>query len=182
MISAIEALRKDGGVILYPTETLYGLGGRAHDVESAVRIGQIKGRGLQPLIVLVNEVPEWLPGEALPLAEAFWPGPLTLVVPGRGLFPDEILGPDGGIAVRFSPHPVAQELIAAVGPITSTSANRTGEPPILEARNHGLEVDEVVDYGEIQPSAASTMYHLTAGILRRGDLASDLESFLAGQA
>lgn len=178
MNAAIEALRKEGGVVLYPTETLYGLGGRAHDVRSAVKIGEIKGRGLQPLIVLVNEIPDWLPKEARPLAEAFWPGPLTLIVPGGGLFPDEILGPDGGVALRYSSHPIAQELVAAVGPITSTSANRTGEPPLLSVDGHGLEVDALVDYGTIAPSPASTMFHLTKGLLRRGELAPELERFL----
>ena len=178
MKAAIEALRHDGGVILYPTETLYGLGGRAQDVQSAVRIGQIKGRGLQPLIVLVNEVPEWLPDEARPIAEAFWPGALTLIVPAQGRFPKEILGPDGGVAVRYSSHAVAQELIEAVGPITSTSANRTGEAPIFDVVNHALEVDAVVDCGAIAPSEASTIYHLQNGILRRGELAVSLERFL----
>ena len=180
MKSAIDALRHDGGVILYPTETLYGLGGRACDVVAAVRIGQIKGRGLQPLIVLVNDIPAWLPREARPIAEAFWPGPLTLIVPASGHFPQEILGPDGGVAVRYSSHPVAQELVEAVGPITSTSANRTGEPPLLDVKNHGLDVDAVVDCGAIAPSEASTMYHLKKGILRRGSLAPSLERFLDG--
>ena len=91
------------------------------------------------------------------MAEAFWPGPLTLIVPGRGLFPDEILGPDGGVAIRYSSHPVAQELVAAVGPITSTSANRTGEPPLLSVDGHGLEVDALVDYGTIAPPS---VYHV----------------------
>lgn len=181
MREAVDALRRRGGVILYPTETLYGLGGRAHDVESAVRIGDIKGRGLQPLIVLINEMPAWLPGEVRPIAEEFWPGPLTLIVPGEGRFPAEILGPDGGVALRFTPHVVAQRLIEAVGPITSTSANRTGEPPILDVSDHSLPVDAVVDGGPISSTAASTIYHLRAGILRRGDLAPQLEDFLARQ-
>ena len=179
MKDAIEALHRPGAVVLYPTETLYGIGGRASDVAAAHRIGELKGRGLQPLIVLVGEVPEWLPPVAQSLAKKFWPGPLTLVVPGAGRFPEEILGDDGGVALRLSPHPVVQKLVAAVGPITSTSANRTGEPPITEPGLCTLDVDATVDVGLLSPAPASSLYHLEKGFLREGLLAPGVRAFLS---
>ena len=95
---AVEALRREGGVVLYPTETVYGLGCRASDVAGAERIGALKGRGRQPLIVLVGERPEGLPPVCEALAERFWPGPLTLIVPNEGRYPTEICGPNDTIA------------------------------------------------------------------------------------
>ena len=178
MRQAVAALRRSGGVVLYPTETVYGIGGRAADVAAAHRIGELKGRGLQPLIVLVDCIPEWLPEVGRALAQKFWPGPLTLVVPGEGRFPQEILGSDGGVALRLSPHPVVQQLVAAVGPITSTSANLTGEPPVMDPSRCSLDVDAVVDCGLLDSAAASTLYHLEKGFLREGFLAPDVRAFL----
>ena len=176
--AACEALQQEGGVVLYPTETVYGIGGRACDVQAAHRIGELKGRGLQPLIVLVNEAPEGMPPLAAALAEAFWPGALTLVVPSMDRFPSAIQGPEGSIALRCSPHPVVRSLIDAVGPVTSTSANRTGEPPVLRAQDAPFSVDAVVDDGPLLPAAPSTLVHFSGRILRRGGLADEIDSFL----
>jgi L-threonylcarbamoyladenylate synthase len=184
MKAALAALGEPGGVILYPTETVYGLGGRAADIKAADRIGRIKGRGLQPLIVLVDGLPEGCPPLAQAIADAFWPGPVTIVVPAGDDFPVEIQGPEGTIALRWSPHPVVQALVGAVGPITSTSANQNGAAPLLELENHTLAVDAVVDVGLIAPRPASTLVHYTGRILRRGALADEvdelIQSWLAG--
>jgi L-threonylcarbamoyladenylate synthase len=178
MKSALEALGTPGGVILYPTETLYGIGGRAGDVRAAKRIGRIKGRGLQPLIVLIDSIPFGLPPLAAALARAFWPGPVTLIVPANGAYPMEIQGPEGTIALRWSSHPVVQKLVASVGPITSTSANRSGGEPLLALTDHGLAVDEVVDVGIIAPSAPSTLVHYSGRILRHGEMAELVAGFI----
>jgi len=125
------------GVLAYPTETVYGLGTapRAEALQSLIRL---KGRSPdKPFLLLISsrQMAEeyglvFLPSADL-LAKAFWPGPLTLVLPGgEGQLPDELRGPEGGIAVRHTGHPLMAALVAGLGmPVTSTSANRPGSPP-----------------------------------------------------
>jgi len=175
---AVEALCRPGGVVCYPTETVYGIGGRAADSGAASRIAELKQRDLQPLIVLVDRVPEGLPPLALELAQRFWPGPLTLVVPPiEGVAP-EVLGPGGTLALRWSPHPVVAELVRRVGPITSTSANRTGEPPLTDGRCT-LAVDFVLDVGPLAPAQPSTIVDVQRRqVLRPGAIAGAIEAFL----
>lgn len=126
-----------GGILAYPTETVYGLGSRpvASDVE---RLAKLKGRpGGKPFLLLVSNrhMPEdWglvFPPAAVALADAFWPGALTLVLPGgEGKLPDALRGPEGGVAVRWTSQSDIAQLVDALGyPITSTSANRPGGPP-----------------------------------------------------
>lgn len=125
-----------GGLVVHPTETVYGLGGDGSEASNA-RIARIKGREAgKPLILLTPDVSALkarFPGivwtaEAVQLAARFWPGPLTLVVPG-GDAPRGLLGPSGGLAVRMSPDPIIRALLERWGrPMTSTSANRSGEP------------------------------------------------------
>lgn len=183
---AILALSQPGAVVLYPTETVYGLGGRACDAASALRIAELKGRGLQPLIVLLDGataralLPQ-LPEAGRALAARHWPGPLTLVVPRAlcaaipGGVADEVLAGAEGVGVRWSGHPVAEALVAAVGPITSTSANPHGAPTPLRAQDCLLQVDAVVDGGELAPSAPSTLVDARDGrVLRQGAIRVDL--------
>ncbi len=177
--AAVAALQRPGGVVLYPTETVYGLGGRAHDAASARRIAALKGREVQPLIALLAEAPPGLEGLAAALARAFWPGPVTLILPAPppGLaVAAEILGPGGSLALRVTPHPIARALVEAVGPITSTSANAHGEPPALEVADCALAVDA----GRLAPSAPSTVVDVAgARILRDGDRAEEVRALLA---
>ena len=178
MNDVVTALRKPGGVVLYPTETLYGFGGRVGDLQAAIRIGNLKGRGLQPLIVLIDSIPFGMPPLAEAVAKEFWPGPVTLVVPARAGFLSEIQGPESTIALRWSPHPVVAKLVKAVGPITSTSANRTGEVPVLKIDGQAFAVDAILDVGEIEPSLPSTMVHHSGKIIRRGALADEVSDFI----
>jgi L-threonylcarbamoyladenylate synthase len=131
---AAEHLRA-GGLIAYPTETVYGFGCalRARALES---LAALKRRSTdKPFLVLVGAAAEahgleWTP-EAVALASVFWPGPLTLALHAEaGSFPEQVLGRDGTVAVRASPHRGVQRLLAALGePLTSTSANAPrGEP------------------------------------------------------
>jgi len=126
-----------GGLIAYPTETVYGLGSRprASEVEALARL---KGRRPdKPFLLLVaSRAMAEAQGlafseSASALARAFWPGPLTLVLPGGGgRLPDSLRGPEGGIAVRWTSHPHTARLVAALGePLTSTSANVPGAAP-----------------------------------------------------
>jgi L-threonylcarbamoyladenylate synthase len=177
---ALAALRRPGGVVLYPTETVYGLGGRAGDAASALRIARIKGRSPGGLIVLALDPPLSQP-LARALAAKLWPGPLTLVVPAWPGLPEEILGPDGTVAVRPPLHPVALALVEGVGPITSTSANATGQPPVSDPRRCSLPVDAVLDVGPLPLSAPSSIVRGADGsILREGAISrAVIEAVLA---
>jgi L-threonylcarbamoyladenylate synthase len=126
-----------GGLLAYPTETVYGLGSapRASALED---LAALKRRPPgKPFLLLVSGrlmAEEWglvFPPAARAMADVFWPGPLTLVLRGgEGRLPDQLRGPDGGIAVRHTSQPGMALLVRLVGfPITSTSANRPGGPP-----------------------------------------------------
>ena len=126
-----------GGLLAYPTETVYGLGSRVMQADVAA-LAALKGRSAtKPFLLLISDrgMAEAhglaFNASADALARAFWPGPLTLVLPGgSGRLPDMLRGPDGGIAVRWTSHQAIAALVAALGsPLTSTSANIPGQPP-----------------------------------------------------
>src|SRR5207249_5510317 len=128
---------RGGGLLAYPTETVYGLGSRAVQADVAA-LAAMKGRAAsKPFLLLISDraMAEAhglaFNASADALARAFWPGPLTLVLPGgSGRLPDMLRGPDGGIAVRWTSHQAIAALVAALGsPLTSTSANIPGQPP-----------------------------------------------------
>ncbi len=136
--AALPAVRDHvarSGLLAYPTETVYGLGSRARRDDVAA-LTALKGRGPgKPFLMLVSgrgmaESAGLQFGRAAhALSEAFWPGPLTLILPGGGRLPDTLRGPEGGIAVRSTSHQGMAHLIARLGePLTSTSANRPGGP------------------------------------------------------
>lgn len=178
-----------GGLIAYPTETVYGFGSlvRAGPV---ARLSALKGRSPgKPFLVLVSnlgmlaDVGLRLTDAAERLASAFWPGPLTMVLPGgEGLVPDALRGPEGGVAVRWTSHSGAAHLIATIGsPITSTSANRSGAPAATDAK--GIEEQFrteasrgdllVLDAGELGYSPPSTVVDCTGvapRVIRHGAL------------
>lgn len=146
-----------GRVLAYPTETLYGFGG-AVDQRSVEALIALKGRPKgKPFLLLIagsqmlSRLNLHLTPAASMLAARHWPGPLTLVLPGgERRVPDLLRGPEGGIAVRWTPHRGTSRLIAAYGdPITSTSANRPGEPPALNAQSIIEQWGEVVGRGEL---------------------------------
>ena len=127
----------DGGLLAYPTETVYGLGSDP-SVSALEKLARLKGRQPgKPFLLLVASramAEEWglvFTPSARALSDAFWPGPLTLVLRGgEGRLPDELRGREGGIAVRHTSHRGVARLIASSGrPLTSTSANRPGGPP-----------------------------------------------------
>jgi len=131
-----------GGLLAYPTETVYGLGSRAVSAD-VHRLATLKGRpeGKPFLLLISSRAMAERHGlvftrAAKALADACWPGPLTLILPGGESLPETLRGPEGGIAVRWTSHPGMAALIARLAmPITSTSANRPGGPtaPGVEA-------------------------------------------------
>ena len=132
-ISAAARLLAGGGLVALPTETVYGLGADALDPVACAKIFEAKDRPLSdPLIVHVPSI-EWLdrlaviPESARRLAEHFWPGPLTLVLPRREIVPDLVTAGQETVAVRMSSHPVFQAVLEAFGkPVAAPSANRFG--------------------------------------------------------
>ena len=126
-----------GKLLAYPTETVYGLGSLARPAPVAA-LARLKGRepGKPFLLLVSHRAMAEVQGLAFnpaadAMARAFWPGPLTLVLPGGGgRLPDLLRGPEGGIAVRWTAHPLIAALVAALDePLTSTSANLPGQPP-----------------------------------------------------
>jgi L-threonylcarbamoyladenylate synthase len=158
-----------GQVIVYPTETLYGLGVDFSVGGALERLFAIKAREPDKPVALIAasvemafSVAREVPSAARRLAEKFWPGPLTLILPAAPGLPAELVGPQGGVGVRVSPHRVARALAAALGrPLTATSANLAGERPartIVEAR--AVFADRVAVYldgGTMTASAPSTI-------------------------
>lgn len=179
---AAQCLR-DGGLVAFPTETVYGLGANALAATAVQRIFTAKGRPAHdPLIVHVasaaeiTRVAERVPPLAWPLAEAFWPGPLTLVLPRHPLVPGVVTAGGPTVAVRVPRHPVASALITACGvPVAAPSANLFSHPSPTTAAHvlHDLDgrVDLVLDGGATEVGVESTVLDLTATpprILRPG--------------
>jgi L-threonylcarbamoyladenylate synthase len=165
---AIEALRS-GEVIVYPTETFYGMGADALSPAALDRLFALKGREPGKPVALIAadarsafELAREVSEVARRLADAFWPGPLTLVMPARDDLPAPLLGPDGGVGVRVSSHPIACALAAGLGrPITATSANLAGGQPattLAQARNtFGAKVKVYLEGGKLTAAAPSTV-------------------------
>jgi len=136
-LSIAEAARRirSGGLVAYPTETVWGLAADAHSTAAVAKLRAWKGRDARkPMAVLVTDYRalDVVGAETTPLAAQlaaeFWPGPLTLIVRCAGAFAPGIASEDGAVGFRCSPHPVASALARAAGAITATSFNRTGEP------------------------------------------------------
>jgi L-threonylcarbamoyladenylate synthase len=136
-IPQVASHLRAGKLLGYPTETVYGLGS-APTVAALAALANLKGRPEgKPFLLLISGrrmAEEWglvFTASASALAEAFWPGPLTLVLRGgEGRLPDELRGREGGVAVRYTSHVGIHQLVSATGkPLTSTSANRPGGPP-----------------------------------------------------
>jgi L-threonylcarbamoyladenylate synthase len=142
-----------GGVVAFPTETVYGLGADAVNATAVRRVFAIKGRPADhPLIVHLAEA-GWLgrwarkvPEAAVKLAEAFWPGPLTLVLPRQPRVLDAVTGGQDSVAVRVPAHPLARALIAAAGALVAPSANRFGRVSPTTAQHVRDELGDAVDY------------------------------------
>lgn len=174
-----------GGLVGIPTETVYGLAANALDAQAVLGIFAAKGRPADnPLIVHIAELSQWaplvadLPPQALALAEAFWPGPLTVILPKSALIPDETSGGLPTVAVRFPAHSAAQAVIRAAGvPLAAPSANRSGRPsPTTFAHlREDMEgrADALLDGGDCGVGVESTVVSLAGErprLLRPGEI------------
>lgn len=182
-VSAAAGLIRRGGLVAFPTETVYGLGANALQGEAVARIFAAKGRPAnKPLIVHVSgpeqveEVTSTVPEIAFKLMRCFWPGPLSLVLPRSALLPREVSAGLPTVAVRMPAHPLALGLIRAAGvPIAAPSANRSGHPSPTRL-HHVLQdlagrIDAVLDGGPCPLGVESTVLDLGGArpaILRPG--------------
>ena len=187
IIDTAASALKNGGLVVFPTETVYGLGGNALDSDAAKKIYAAKGRPSDnPLIIHVSD-----PSEAenycftnelyYDLAKAFMPGPLTVILPKRPIIPYSVTGGLDTVAVRCPSHPIARSLISASGfPIAAPSANISGRPSptcaefVIEDMNG--RVDMIIDGGECDIGLESTIVKIDGNkliLLRPGAITCD---------
>ncbi|HSD09520.1 MAG TPA: L-threonylcarbamoyladenylate synthase [Candidatus Binatia bacterium] len=174
---AVAALEQ-GGVIVYPTETLYGLGVDATAEAALARLGSLKGRDRgKPVSVLVgsramlDDIVDLVTSVAERLIEKFWPGPLTLALPAKPHVSSALTGGAGTIAVRISSEPIAQAIVEGLRrPLTATSANPGGAPAAVDiaaARAYfGRRVDVYVDAGRVLGGPGSTVVDCSTDVPR----------------
>ncbi len=187
---------KRGGLVAFPTETVYGLGGDALNRDSSRKIYEAKGRPSDnPLIVHISnwediyQIVEKVSEEAEKIAEAFWPGPLTMILPKSQTVPYETTGGLNTVAVRMPSHKVAQKLIAyAGGFVAAPSANISGKPSPTQAKYVAEDmdgrIDMIIDGGEVGIGLESTIIDLTVSppqILRPGFITQKMLSEVLGE-
>jgi L-threonylcarbamoyladenylate synthase len=197
--SAVDALR-DGELVAFPTETVYGLGANASNPAAVRKVFELKGRpSSHPVIVHIDQqkyLKRWvreLTPAAEKLADAFWPGPLTLVLPRAESVHDEVTGGQDSIAIRIPSHPMAQQLLDAFGGgIAAPSANRFGRLSATRAEHvqdeFGDAVKVILDGGECQVGLESTIVScvddsvrlLRPGLITLGSLRATVGNVLIG--
>ncbi|MGE0084605.1 MAG: L-threonylcarbamoyladenylate synthase [Desulfococcaceae bacterium] len=179
---AADIIRK-GGVVVFPTSSLYGLAADAYNPDAIEKLFAIKGRSHEKAILLLisdlrdlDRLVKSVPPEARRLMEHFWPGGLTLVLEAKPEIPSALTAGSGKIGVRLCRHPVAAALVKSVGgPITGTSANISGSEGCdrisrLESRI-AEKADLILDAGVLKGGTGSTVLDMTCGfpkILREG--------------
>jgi L-threonylcarbamoyladenylate synthase len=197
-IEAAVALLKQGGLVAFPTETVYGLGADAESPEALNRLYTVKGRPKgHPVIVHLasaQQLSDWvedIPAMAWQLAEAFWPGPLTLILKRSARVPDTVTGGQDTVGIRVPAHPVALQLLEAFGGgLAAPSANRFGRLSPTRAihvqEDLGEDVQMVLDGGDCQVGVESTIVAFRDGrpvILRPGMItAEQIEAVLSEPA
>ncbi len=164
---AVQALI-DGQLVVFPTDTLYALASDLFNPAAVAELFRVKSRqadkGIPVLLSNIEQldlVVDHVPDHALSLAERYWPGPLTLILPKRSGLP-RIISPNDGIAVRIPDHPLALRVIdAAGGAVAATSANLSGEPPLLSIdeirKTVGESAKVILDGGPPALGKASTI-------------------------
>ena len=170
-----EILKK-GGLVAFPTETVYGLGGNALDPEASKKIYAAKGRPSDnPLIVHIADIKDLkkvaaeVPEKAQILADKYWPGPLTMILPKADIVPSETTGGLDSVAVRFPSDRIAQALILAGGGfVAAPSANTSGRPSPTTAghviEDLGDKIDMIIDGGQVCIGLESTIVDFTEDV------------------
>ena len=187
-IHAVAQVIRKGGIVAFPTSTLYGLGADANNPRAVASIFDIKGRqSHRPLLILIKDktcLPELvreIPSKAVLLMEAFWPGGITLVFHAGKQISKRLTGNTGKIGVRVPKHPVAAAIVAQLEePITGTSANLSGRGGCSDIscleKQVLAQLDGVVDAGPLKGGRGSTVIDLTIDppqIIREGTISED---------
>lgn len=184
---AAEIIRSDG-VIVYPTETVYGLGANAFSISAVRKVFEIKGRSeKQPVSIMVSSVPQALElcrtvnRQAVKLMQEFWPGPLTLVLQASEHLPEHLRTDDSTVGIRFPKHETCNKLVEMLGsPVTCTSANISGEPAAASVAGLSAALRSRVNFvldGGICSGSPSTVVAVTRErpvILREGSITASL--------
>jgi L-threonylcarbamoyladenylate synthase len=183
VINSAAAIVSSGGVIAYPTETIYGLGVDATNEQAIRRIFEIKGRNFtNPISVIIGTHRDVYPlvrkvtDAAQKLMDAFWPGPLTIVFESADAVSPLLTANTGRIGIRLSSHEAARKIALKTGrPLTATSANKSSAPECTNAAavigQIGDKIDAVIDLGETKGTTGSTIIDATSEqpiILRSG--------------
>lgn len=180
------AVLEDGGVIVYPTDTLYGLGCLFNREDSLLRLFEAKGRPQHmPLPVMIGEKDDVttlavnVSADAWKAADVFWPGALTIVLEARRDIPRLLLGGGTSIGIRLPDSDLCREIVRRAGfPVVTTSANRTGEPPIMSVSELPGAIADcgaqlIIDGGAIERGIPSSVIDLSGGkpvLLREGSI------------
>ncbi|MBN1541473.1 threonylcarbamoyl-AMP synthase [candidate division KSB1 bacterium] len=187
LIGQAARVLQNGGVIGYPTDTVYGIGCNAFDFSAVNRIYALKNRDHSKAMILIaadliqiRDLVKEIPESAEILADNFWPGPLTIVFELSGKFTDLAVRKSNTVAIRIPDSTICLSLLKSCGfPIVSTSANRSGQPESLTAEQvietFGNELDLIVDGGPTPSTLTSTVVDITREkpkILREGALSA----------
>jgi len=191
-IRVASEIVRDGGLVVYPTDTVYGLGCDPLNVKAVQRVFRVKGDREKPLPILTSSVADLekiadLSDRARRIAAKFWPGPLTMIVPKKPALPSVVTCGLGSVGVRVPKHDVAVQLMRlSDGLLVGTSANRMGEKPprtaFEAAEQLGEEVDVILDGGPTPLGVSSTVVDLAVEepkILREGPISyEDISTLL----
>lgn len=194
-IEEAARLLREGRLVAVPTETVYGLAADALNPTAVASIFAAKGRPMDnPLIVHIADMRDWaplvkaIPPQAQKLADAYWPGPLTIILPAADCIPNEVRGGLTTVAVRFPSHPIAQAVILHAGcPLAAPSANRSGAPSPTNAERVWEDmqgrIDAILDGGDSDVGVESTVIdlsHDTPRLLRPGGITPEMIEAIIG--
>lgn len=194
-IACAAALLREGALVGIPTETVYGLAANAFDGQAVAGIFAAKGRPMDnPLIVHIADISQWaelvtaIPDTARALAEAFWPGPLTIILPHSDRIPPQVSAGLPTVAVRLPAHPVARAIIEQTGcPLAAPSGNRSGSPSPTTAAHMHADMDgriaAIVDGGDCAVGVESTVVSVSDGrvrVLRPGGVTLEMLRAVVG--
>jgi L-threonylcarbamoyladenylate synthase len=180
-IAVASEIVRNGGLVVYPTETVYGLGCAPLNIQAVKRVFQVKGERKKPFPILASSIEDiekvaYLSESAKCVAARFWPGPLTMVLCKKPFLPEVVTCNQDSVGVRIPKHDVAIKLIQlSNGLLVGTSANKTGRKPpqtaVEATKQIGEEVDVVLDGGPASFGVSSTVVDFTSNkpkILRKG--------------
>jgi L-threonylcarbamoyladenylate synthase len=192
----VVSLLKSGGIIGFPTDTAYGLGADPFNEAAIERVFQMKGRSeTKPILLIVNslamaESVSNPPGSFYDVAQKFWPGPLTVILPSVTALPAKLRAGTNTIGIRWPIAPFAEGIVQYFGkPLTATSANRSGMSSAVTAdevrAQLGESLDALIDGGTLPARAGSTLLDLTVDpplMLREGPITfQSLQEFFKGR-